>query len=123
MDSLQTGSITLPFTVVAALISLYAGWHMRVSPLSPNKISADGLQYFKEYRWLQVVAPAFSWVQALSLIHTWGTDTNATRLWVELAAAGVGAIPYNSLTSELPLSSPALFHAEGFSRTDCRGRA
>ena len=92
-------------------------------PFESHKVSANGLQYFKEYKWLQVVAPAFSWVQALSLMHTWGTDTNATRLWVELAAAGVGAIPYTSLTSELPLLSPVLFHAEGFSRTDCRGRA
>ncbi|OCF38447.1 hypothetical protein I317_07781 [Kwoniella heveanensis CBS 569] len=65
VDVYHSGSLMMPFTVVAACISVYAGWHMR----------------------------------ALVVVTTWGIDTNSTRIATELAVAGIGAIPYTTLTS------------------------
>ncbi|GFZ47341.1 hypothetical protein JCM24511_05084 [Saitozyma sp. JCM 24511] len=90
----QTGLVLLPSSIVGSASSLYAGWHMR---------------HWKEYKWFQFAVSLIPWLQGLSIMLSWGPETNVHRLWVEMAigALGGGAIITSLLTTLVACVEPS----------------
>ena len=121
LNGSQTGLVLLPSSIVGSASSLYAGWHMSVSPLPPPSpvyvvflMLTDSSQHYKEYKSFQAVMSVIPWIQALSIMVGWGPETSLNRLWLEMAvgALGGGATITTLLSEHKSFLQPGKFMAD-----------
>lgn len=65
-----------------------------------DKVPRAKVQYWREYKWFQVITSMFAWLQAISIVALWSPTTDLDRIMWELCLGGITGIPYTTLISE-----------------------